>query len=763
MTVYTKSKNEQRQVGNEEFSRIEDKKILTVGGTYVADLEFEETHFVHFVRSYISHGIIKSIDVSSARDMSGVVDVITANEIALDPLVPAKIVDQGMVRELLPKNKVRYSGEPIVVIIAKSKQEAAKAAELVEIDIEPLNPLINIKDSLASNELIFDGAKSNVASENLPTDFNEDDFFSDCEIVVEDSYVIPKVAPCPLEGRAIIAKPTLENLEIYISTQAPHSVKDTLSKMLKIDSSLIHVIAKDVGGGFGAKIGIYPEEMLVAYLAKKYNMTLKWVETRTESMLALGHGRGQTQRAKLGGTREGKFTHYYLEVLQDCGAYPLTGAFLPIFTRFMTSGTYDIKNVEYKSRSVITNTNPVVAYRGAGRPEATYAIERIVDKFARQIQVDPVELRLLNFIKPDQFPYQTKFGAIYDTGEYEKTLRALIEKSNLAELVMEKSIYINSDSRFRIGVGISSYVEITHGIPSLEYGSAQLNPDGNLELRCGTFSHGQGHLTSFANIASEITGISVHNIKVIQGDTDLVPFGVGTFGSRSIQSGGVAINRATLNLVEKIRQFLADYTNSSLENVSFSKLDGYFSCGSGNYTFNHVAQLAYNAGVDLKCEAEYKADAPTFPFGSHLAQVKVDLDTCQVTLMKVVTVDDAGNIINPLLAMGQLHGGIAQGASEALFEEVIYDSDGNLMTSTLYDYGFPSATEFPRFEVNLSETPTPINELGAKGIGESGTIGIIPAVANAVVDALSEFGIVNIDIPITPVKIYNALYGNKSS
>lgn len=758
MTIDFQSKLDLPQVGFNDFVRLEDRRLLTQGGIYVADLEFEDLFHVYFVRSYVANGIIKNIGIENAKLSEGVIAVITSKDIDLKPILPARIVDQAMVRELLPSLRVRYVGEPIAVVIAKSKSQAAAAAELIDIEIEYMDPIIDPIESLGTKNLLFEGAKSNIASQNISEDFDETKFFSDCEVVVEERYIIPKVAPCPLEGRAILVKPSSEELRIYISTQAPHGVKDTVTKILGVKEDFIRVIAGDVGGGFGAKISVYPEEILVAYLSYKLNRTLKWVEGRSESMMALGHGRGQIQTAKLGGTRDGKFTHYSLEVIQDCGAYPLTAAFLPIFTRYMTSGTYDIANVNYQSKSVITNTNPVVAYRGAGRPEAAYAIERIVDKFARSINMDKVELRCRNFVRPDQFPYQTKYGAVYDSGDYETCLRRLTDLADLPQLREQKTATNGSSNNMRMGIGISSYVEITHGVPATEYGAAELIKEGQLIVKCGTFSHGQGHHTAFAQIAKQVTGMDLDDIDVVQGDTKVIPFGVGTFGSRSIQSAGVAINSACLNLIDLIKQFLSEYTNCPIDQVEFKKLDGLFSCSNRIYSYKEIAKLADHAGVRLLSEVEYKAEGPTYPFGSHIAVVSVNLDTCKVELLKIVTLDDAGKIINPVLAMGQLHGGVAQGAGEALFEEVIYDEQGNLLTSTLYDYGFPSATELPSFDVNLMETPTNVNDLGAKGIGESGTIGVIPAIANAVADALEEFPNLSIDIPTTPVKLFKLLY-----
>jgi carbon-monoxide dehydrogenase large subunit len=539
-------------------------------------------------------------------------------------------------------------------------------------------------------------------------------------------------------------------------------VRDSLAQTYGLFEDEVHVISPDVGGGFGAKIGGYPDELLVAWLARRVGRPLKWTETRSESMVALGHGRAQLQDIEIGGSRDGTITAYRLTALQDSGAYPRVGAMLPFMTRTMASGTYVIPKVEFNSRSTVTNTTPVVAYRGAGRPEATAAIERAVDLFAAEIGMDPAEVRRRNLVAASEFPFTTPVATTYDVGDYARALELALEASGYAELRKEQARRRDAGEVRQLGIGLSVYVEITNGVPGGEYAAVEVHENGTAVVRTGTSPHGQGHVTSWAMLVSDALGIPIDAIEVMHGDTDVVPRGVGTFGSRSLQVGGVAAHQAAGQVVDKARQLAAKLLEADPADVVLDKVGQRFHVAGTPAVAKSWGELAREASSEaggLSAETDFTPPGATFPFGSHVAVVEVDTETGKVTLERLVAVDDAGRILNPLLAEGQIHGGLAQGAAQALLEQVAYDDDGNPVTANLADYTFVSAAEVPSFETTSMETPTPLNELGAKGIGESGTIGSTPAVQNAVVDALSHLGVRHVDMPTTPERVWQAING----
>jgi carbon-monoxide dehydrogenase large subunit len=530
----------------------------------------------------------------------------------------------------------------------------------------------------------------------------------------------------------------------------------------------VRVIAPDVGGGFGAKIGLYAEDLLLPWLARSAGRTVRWTETRSESMVALGHGRAQVQDVTIGGTREGKVLAYRLEVIQDAGAYPSIGAFLPLFTRMMASGTYVIPKVEFSATVVVTNTTPVVAYRGAGRPEATAAIERAMDLFAVEIGMEVAEVRRRNLVAADAFPFSNATGTVYDCGDYERSLDLALEASGYQELRAEQDRrrHGGDPTRPLIGIGVSTYVEITNGAgPPGEFAAVEVLANGKARVYTGSSPHGQGHVTAWSMLASEQLGIPIEDIEVIASDTDLVASGGGTMGSKSLQSGGLAVHEASAELVEQARKLAADLLEASPADVVLDRFEGRFHVAGTPSVARSWAQLAADAAErgGLRVERKSAPAGPTFPFGAHVAVVEVDPETGHVTLTRLVAVDDAGTILNPLLAEGQRHGGLAQGAAQALMEEFRYDEDGNPVTSNLADYAMISATELPSFELVAMETPTPINALGAKGIGESGTIGSTPAVQSAVVDAVAHLGIRHIDMPASPERVWRAIHAKAIS
>ncbi|TMM17085.1 MAG: xanthine dehydrogenase family protein molybdopterin-binding subunit [Actinobacteria bacterium] len=740
--------------------RKEDPKFLTSGGTYVDDLKIDGAARVTYVRSTSAHARIRSVDIDEARSAPGVLAVVTAADIELDPLpLEMPMLNEKMPQPWLATDVVRYVGEPVVAIVSETQAEGADAAELIFIDYEPLPVLVDTEGALEGSIVLHPEAGTNVSFE---LQFGRDEsLFDGCEVVVRRRVNNQRVAPCPLEVRAVAARWEDDGrLTQWSSTQAPHSVRDALAKAYGLFEDEVHVISPDVGGGFGAKIGGYPDELLIAWLARRVGRPLKWTETRSESMVALGHGRAQLQDIEIGGSRDGTIGAYRLTVLQDSGAYPRVGALLSFMTRTMASGTYRIPKVDFNSRSVVTNTTPVVSYRGAGRPEATAAIERAVDLFAAEIGMDPAEVRRRNLVPPDAFPFTTPLGTTYDVGDYGRALELALEASGYADLRKEQARRREAGEVRQLGIGLSAYVEITNGVPGSEFAAVEVRENGTAVVRTGTSPHGQGHVTSWAMLVSDALGIPIDSIEVVHGDTDVVPRGVGTFGSRSLQVGGVAAHQAAGQVVDKARQLAAKLLEADPADVVLDKVGQRFHVAGTPAVAKSWGELAREASSEpggLSAETDFTPPGATFPFGCHVAVVEVDTETGKVTIERLVAVDDAGRILNPLVAEGQIQGGLAQGAAQALLEQVAYDDDGNPLTANLADYTFVSAAEVPSFETTSMETPTPVNELGAKGIGESGTIGSTPAVQNAVVDALSHLGVRHVDMPATPERVWQAI------
>jgi carbon-monoxide dehydrogenase large subunit len=553
-----------------------------------------------------------------------------------------------------------------------------------------------------------------------------------------------------------------DRLHQWVSTQHAQGIKTAIAAANGVEESVVRIITPDVGGGFGAKIGTYPEEMLLGPIATRLGRPVRWTETRSESMMALGHGRAQVQNVTIGGTRDGRVTHYRLHVVQDSGAFADMGAILaPFMTRPMSSGVYAIPNIECRTTSVVTNTTPTVAYRGAGRPEATAAIERAMDLFAAEVGKDPAEVRRLNLIAKFDQPHTTVIGQTYDVGDYERSLDLALEAAGYDELRAEQARRREAGDPVQLGIGVSIYVEITGGVPPMgEAAKIEIDDDGGATSYTGTSPHGQGHDTAWSMIASAQTGIPIDRITLVWGDTDLVPAGGGTMGSRSLQQGGAAVDKAAAELVEKAKALAARSLEAAEADIVLDVDAAAFHVAgtpSVATTWGELAVLARQDGDPLMIDTRFEAASPTFPFGAHVAVVEVDTETGRVQLIRHVACDDAGVVLNPLLLDGQRHGGVAQGAAQALLEEVRYDADGNPITSNLADYAMISATELPSFELVGMETPTPVNPLGAKGIGESGTIGSTPAIQSAVVDAVSHLGVRHIDMPTTPERVWAAI------
>jgi len=744
--------------------RTEDPRLLTAGGTYVADLEdplLEGAAQVVYVRSTMAHATF-DIDVRDARKMPGVVDVLTAADITGDAGL-ADIPGTGnaaMSRPYLARGTVRFVGEPVAVVIAESIALGVDAAELVAVDYDPLPVVVDPEEAASDDVVLFPDVGTNCAIE---LSFGRsDDLFDDCEVVVTEKVLNQRVAICPLEVRGAAAAWAPDGrLYLWISTQGAHGVQSAIAGVYGLETSEVRIIAPDVGGGFGAKISATPEETLLPELARRLGRPMRWTETRTENMLAMGHGRGQVQLVEIGGRRDGTVEAYRLSILQDSGAYPNVGTFLPYLSRMMAPGVYAIPKVECNTSAVVTNTTPTVAYRGAGRPEAAAAIERAMDLFAYEIGMDPAELRRRNLIPAFDEPHTTPVGTSYDCGDYAGALDRVLGAAGYEELRAEQERRRAANDPKAIGIGVSVYVEVTAG-PTAggEHATIEINPDGTATVYSGASSHGQGHQTAFAMIANEQTGIPIEKITVVQGDTDRVVRGEGTMGSRSLQLGGSAVLHAAEQVIEQARTFAADALEASPHDIVLDTAHGRFhvtGTPARSMTWAEIATVAQERDEELRAAFDFHAESTTFPFGAHVAVVEVDTETGEVTLERMITCDDAGRIINPLLVEGQRHGGIAQGVAQALIEEMCFDESGNPLTANFADYGFISAAELPSFELVPMETPTPVNPLGAKGIGESGTIGSTPAVQSAVCDALRHLGIRHIDIPCTPERVWRAI------
>jgi carbon-monoxide dehydrogenase large subunit len=729
----------------------------------VDDIKIPGALHLTFVRSPWAHARINGIDTSEAEALTGV-RVFTARDIELgkDSPPPFLGIDDRWHKVFLATDKVRFAGEIVAAVLAPTRGRSVDAAELVEVDYDPLPVVTDPLEALKGEVLLFEDVGTNICIEREAAT-SDDQLFAGCEVVASGTITSQRIAACPIEPRAAAARVEDDDrLTVWLSTQTPHQDRDGLAAILDTDPAQIRVLAPDVGGGFGGK-GLNGEYVLVAYLARKIGQPVRWTETRTENLIALPHGRAQRIDFRIGGGRDGTVGALRLSLVQDAGAYPSIGAFLPNLTALMGSGTYRIPKIDVDIRSVVTNTTSTAAVRGAGRPEATQGVERAIDAFAAELEIDPAEVRRRNFIPNDDFPYQTASGAGYDIGDYGGALDRLLQAAGYERLRGEQaSRRENGDRQRLLGIGISSYVEITNGVGEQEFGAVEITADGQAIVRTGSFSQGQGHETTFAQIVAERLGLPVQQVTVLKGDTDTIPRGTGTYGSKSTQIGGVAAGQASEEVVERGKRLAADELEASPEDMVLDVEQGRFHVAGSPEPGLNWQQLAERlAGEDrlneLSAQADFQASQPTFPFGAHLAVVEVDTETGSVSLERFVAVDDAGTIINPLVFEGQVHGGVAAGIAQALFEEIAYDEDGNPLNANLVSYCIPGATELPSFELIEMETPTPVNPLGAKGIGEAGTIGATPAVHAAVIDALKPLGIKELEMPLGSERLWQAI------
>lgn len=746
--------------------RKEDPKFLTSGGRYIEDLNdeplFAGALHVTYVRSSVAHAKITNIDLSDCKNSPGVVAVFTAQDLGLEE--ESSGFNAAAKRAHLAIGKVRWVGELVAAVVTERPDQGEDAIEKAIVEYETLEPLIDLEQAMASKTLLYEEVGSNIVMGTVEMgmpDNTGDEIFKDCEVVVKGRFMNQRVAPCPLEMRGSAATWIDGRLHQWISTQHAQGVRNEVVKANKVDAAKVRIITPDVGGGFGAKISAYSEELLLGNIAKRVGKPVRWRETRSESMISLGHGRAQLQYITIGGTKEGRVTAYQLNAIQDSGGWVEVGTVLaPFMTRPMAQGVYDIEKMECRTTSVVTNTTPIVAYRGAGRPEATAAIERAMDLFAAKIGKDPADVRRMNLIPKFVQPYQTKIGHAYDVGDYGAALEKALVVAKYSEARIDQAQRRKRGDKVQLGIGVSVYVEITGGVdPMQEHAKVNILPNGRAVVYTGTSPHGQGHVTSWAMIASSETGISIEDIDVVWGDTDQVPNGGGTMGSRSLQQGGAAVQKVSIELVDEARKLAARLLEANESDVLLDKKTGAFHVAGTpaiSKSWSEVATAA-DTKAGITQEGIFVATSATFPFGAHIAIVEVDTETGLVKHLRHIACDDAGKVINPLILDGQIHGGIAQGTAQALLEEFRYDEDGNPITTNFAEYTFISAVELPSIEVVHMETPTFVNPLGAKGIGESGTIGSTPAVQSAVIDALLHLGVRHIDMPTTPERVWSAI------
>jgi carbon-monoxide dehydrogenase large subunit len=750
-------------------ARTEDPALVRGGASYAYDLRREGLLHAVFVRSELPHALLRGVDADAARSMPGVVGVYLAADLGLPAMHTLVKIDDALLRPPLATDRVRFVGDIVAVVVADTETEARDAAVAVVADLDPLEPVVDPEEALAEGApLLFPVRGSNVAVRSSSASI--DAALESCDRVVRGRFVNQRIAIAPLETHAILAEPSGDGrLLVHPSSQQPHTFRRLLAESIGVPEESIRVVTPQVGGGFGGKVGIASEHAVVAALALRLGRPVRWMATRSEDLGGGFHGRGQIQWVELGCSNDGRLRAIRASIVCEAGAYPGIGALLPFGTRSMLQGVYTFEAAQCEIASVATNTAPTGAYRGAGRPEAAALIERAVDMVADELGIDPLQLRLANLIPNGSFPYTTLTGSTYDSGDYALPLREAARIAGYDGWRDEQRRRREAGDPMFIGIGVAAYVEITAGGESSEYARVEVHGDGTATVHAGTSSHGQGHQTAYAMIVSEATGIPVDRIVLAPVDTDLVRSGGGTAGSRSMQLGGSAVKKASDLLVDKARILAASVLEADPADVVLE--DGSFAVRGVPARALDWALLARAAASDehraatdtgdglagLAAHLDFDQGATTFPFGAHVSVVEVDSETGRVRVLRHVAVDDCGRVINPALVEGQQHGGMAAGISQALYEEIRYDADGNLVTSTFAEYAFPSAAEFPSFDAVSTETPTPLNPLGAKGIGEAATIGSTPAVQNAVVDALSHLGVRHLDLPCTAERVWRAI------
>ncbi|WP_112471207.1 xanthine dehydrogenase family protein molybdopterin-binding subunit [Streptomyces triticisoli] len=767
--------------------RKEDARLITGQSNWTDNISVTGLLHLAFLRSPMAHARIERLDVSPALERPGVIAAFTGRDLAdgLGSLPCAWPVTEDMVlpdHPPLALDEVRHAGDPVAVVVARDRYAAADALEAIEVDYEPLPPVLDLEEALAEGAPLVHADKGTNRAYVWPLRTGEDyeSVRQRADVVVRRRYLQQRLIPNAMEPRAVAVAPLAASGEytMYSTTQIPHILRIMLSVVTGVPEHKLRVIAPDVGGGFGSKLQVYGEEAVALAVARKLGRPVKWTESRSEGYLATHHGRGMIQDIELAATREGRLLGLKVDLLADMGAYlMLVTPGIPILGAFMYPAIYKMDAYEFNCTGVFTTRTPTDAYRGAGRPEATYAIERAMDELAAEVGLDPVEVRRRNWIRHEEFPYTTIAGLTYDSGNYEAATDKALALFGYDDLRAEQRERDERGDAVRLGIGVSTYTEMCGLAPSRvlrdlrysaggwEAASIRMLPTGKVEVVTGTSPHGQGHVTSWSQIASDVLGVPFEDIEVLHGDTQAAPQGMDTYGSRSLVVGGSAVHRAAEKVVEKARKVAAHLLEASEDDLEFK--GGVFSVKGSPEARRTIQEVAFETftshdvpdGMEPTLNAEHLNDPENFsyPHGTHLCAVEVDTETGQTRIRSYVCVDDVGRVINPMIVEGQVHGGLAQGIAQALYEEAVYDAEGNLVSGTMADYLVPSAADLPEFVTDRTETPAASNPLGVKGVGEAGTIASTPAVVNAVVDALRPLGVHDVRMPCTPERVWEAV------
>ena len=785
--------------------RTEDPRLIKGLAHYVDDVRLPDTLHVAFVRSIYAHARINAIDTTEAANTPGVVAVYTGQDIAekVGPVPCAAALPDLKVPDyrVLATGKALFVGHPIAAVVANDRYVARDAADLISVDYEELPVVVDVEQAAQGGALVHESFGDNIAYKLTSGEGDIEAALKSADRIVSQKMIHQRLAPIAMEPRGVLARyfPGEEELTVWSSTQIPHLLRTQLAIMIGIPENKLRVITPEVGGGFGSKLNVYAEEALLGWISMQLGKPAKWIESRRENVQATIHGRAQVGTVEVGCKNDGTITGLRYNVVADLGAYHqlLTPA-IPTLTGLMLSGAYKIPAIQMNVTGVFTNKMSTDAYRGAGRPEATYVVERVMDIVAAELNMDPVEVRRKNFPKADEFPFHTATGLEYDSGDYDLALDKALDLSGYQSLRAEQA-KARGEGKL-MGIGMSSYVEICALGPSQampaggwESATVRIEPTGKVTVMTGASPHGQGQETSFAQIAADELGVDLNDVTVIHGDTAIVQYGIGTFGSRATAVGGTAVFIAIQKLKEKAAKIAAHMMQCDASSVAFEA--GKYSRqtasaaaagtsepvvpvaeapagalpepqtnGRTGLTIQDIA-LAAHIAKELPPDTEPGLSATyffepknfTFPFGTHICVVEIDKETGEVKIVKYVAVDDCGKVINPMLVDGQVHGGIVQSIGQALYEEVVYDDQGQLVTGELMDYALPKASQLPWLETDRTETPSPVNPLGVKGVGEAGTIGATPAIVNAVVDALSPYGVKHLDMPVRPEKVWQII------
>ena len=764
------------------IKRREDPRLIQGLAHYVDDIKLPNLLHVAILRSPYAHARINGINTDAAQNLSGVKSVVTGDDVK-DVIggIPCAATDpEGFPgikvphHPVLATGKVRFVGEPVAAVAATDAYIAQDALDLIEVDYEPLDAINSAEAAFADDApVIHEDWDDNMAFTWSIAGGDIDAAFAEADHVVSQRIDHQRLVPNPMETRGVVAQylPGKDQLNLWSSTQIPHLLRTQISVMLGMAENHVRVIAPEVGGGFGCKLNVYAEEALLGHMAKYLGQPVKWIEGRRENFVHTIHGRDQTGDVELAVKDDGTILGLKYTVTADVGAYyQLLTPAIPTLTGLMLCGSYTFKNVQMNLTAAFTNKMATDAYRGAGRPEATYLIERMIDVVAHDLDLDPLEVRRKNFIGKDAFPFETGTALAYDSGDYTAALDKALKIADY-EALREQQANLREEGRY-LGIGFSTYVEICGMGPSAampaggwESSTVRVDPTGKVTVLTGVSPHGQGQETTFAQLIADGLGVDIDDIRIIHGDTDTVQYGIGTFGSRATAVGGTAMVHAMGKVKDKVINIAAHLLESNPQDIVIE--DGKY-CVQGapesGLTLGEIAMVAH-VGVELPEGTEpglaeshfFEPPNFTYPFGTHIAVVEVDADTGEVEIQRYIAVDDCGNIINPLIVEGQVHGGIAQGVGQALYEEAIYDESGQMITGSFMDYALPKAHNFPRFELANTVTPSPVNPMGVKGVGEAGTIGSTPAIANAVIDALKSFGVRHIDLPLRPEKLWKLM------